>query len=413
MLAKSHALAGLTTRDQTIWIPGHGPPHLGAERGLPPHHAKPNTESVTALDIARGKKKIHQQYFSHASFLSCFPFFVFSGSIYFIVKIWGEDSPGPLTAATSSFILGAAISPLIALPFLSERPTNTSIRYSAETEVALANASNGVITSSDFRRDKKIETLYFILMGITCVIGIGMALGSALVSRSGESLTKEETRTGDAIITKGSIKIILIILMCVFIMMIIGLEINIYGMLAPYIILGLHGTEQEGTIMVSYLWGIYAVFSLSGIAAYHYFTPSTILLANLVLMIVANVVLVVCDPTWKTLWIGSTLLSVGFAGTYGGVFLWADFYLDLSHQVSAVLVVGSQLGSVVVPLVTGPLFAADPFSLMKITLICVIICAVLFVLVEVIAYQRIRIHRPTSLGLRKLREQGYRDMDKH
>jgi fucose permease len=338
--------------------------------------------------------------------------FLFSGGNYFIVKIWGEGSPAPLAATICCFIIGATVSPLIAIPFLSAN-VNASTNNS-ETSVVGTNDSDVTSIHWDFRRDVKIEALYFILMVIACVSGLGLASGSALIRRTGDTLTAKDTKQNkpEAIISQGFVQILVISLMFLFIMVIIGLELNFYGMVAPYIILDLHGTEQEGTLMVSYFWGIYSIFSILGIPTFYYFTPSTLLLVNLVFMTVANIVLVACDQTWKTLWIGTTLLSMAFGTTYSGVFNWGDFYLDLSHQVSAVLVAGGQLGSVVVPLVTGPSFAAEPFALMKITLICAVICDVLFVLIEVIAYPSIRIHRPTSLGLRKLRESGYRDMDK-
>ncbi|XP_064636577.1 sodium-dependent glucose transporter 1B-like [Lineus longissimus] len=360
--------------------------------------------------------------------------FVEAGGNYFIMDLWGESSPAILAAVIGCFIIGATVSPLIAIPFLPAEHFNRTNRAgtfsgakhfnSTIIETNTTNGSNVDVAYGiewDSRRNVHIETLYFIIMVIACVSGLCLACGSALVSHFGqdrgessphtkvENEQKKETET--SIVPKGSSYIFIVCLMFLFIMVLIGLELNFYGMVAAYIVLGMNGTKQEGTLMVSYFWGIYAVFSTVGIVTSNFFTPSTLLLVNLALITVANIFLVSSAPTWVTLWVGTTVLSIGFGSTYAGVFIWSNFYLKLSHKVSAALVAGGQVGTCLVPIITGYFFAKDPFSLMKITMVCALICDVLFVLVEVVVYRYVRGTRPTSLGLRKLRETGYDNLD--
>jgi hypothetical protein len=361
---------------------------------------------------------------------------------YFTLQLWQEDSPPVFSAGVACFLAGAAISPLIAIPFLpkgnhdalygnlaqtvampvSSNNHNVSVgvsepgyfndtmRTNAFSDLgapfgpradaltnstfseSLKNDSIGVLANNTFGNIPSVlghpmRDLYFVMMAFGLFSALFVTSGSLWSSQVGLAAKElSESRKEDPIVGTGLSRIFVIIFCLLYQVLIIGLEVLFIGLIPSYMVEELGGSPQDGTLITSIFWGIYTVVAIVGVGLAHYLTPSTILLFDNVIL-TAGAAILLCGSQNSTLvLIGTAVLAVGYGPVYATIFLWGDHYISLTRKLTGVFVAAPELGGVIMPVIGGQFFSKYPGSLMVMAVILSVLSDVMFVLTESIAF---------------------------
>ena len=179
----------------------------------------------------------------------------------------------------------------------------------------------------------------------------------------------------------------ILILLFMFYFLYVGMEVTYGGLIMTFSVKYLDWTKAEGTMLTSVFWGAFAVGRGLAIFLAKCVSPVIMLIADLVISCLALGGLVMAlDSNHYILWFCTAMLGVGMASIFPTGITWAERYMYITGKATAVFVVGSALGEMALPALTGFLFqSSGPMWLLYIMLGSGILSAVLYIIMQNLA----------------------------
>ena len=179
----------------------------------------------------------------------------------------------------------------------------------------------------------------------------------------------------------------ILILLFIFYFLYVGMEVTYGGLIMTFSVQYLDWSKAEGTMLTSVFWGAFAIGRGLAIFLAKCLSPAIMLIADLVLSCLALGGLVMAlDSNHYILWFCTAMLGIGMASIFPTGITWAERYMRVTGKAAAVFVVGSALGEMALPALTGFLFQSNgPMWLLYIMLGTGIASAVLYIIMQNLA----------------------------
>ncbi len=234
----------------------------------------------------------------------------------------------------------------------------------------------------------KVQFSFLIIAAILFVTALLFMVLCCCTTRT-QATRRNAHRCDDYVIEKESrgFRVQILILLFVFYFLYVGMEVTYGGLIMTFSVKYLDWSKAEGTMLTSVFWGAFAVGRGMAIFLAKCLSPAIMLIADLVLSCLALAGLVMAlDSNHYILWFCTGMLGVGMASIFPTGITWAERYMHVTGKATAVFVVGSALGEMALPALTGFLFqTGGPMWLLYIMLGCGILSAVLYIIMQNLA----------------------------
>lgn len=203
-------------------------------------------------------------------------------------------------------------------------------------------------------------------------------------------------------------------MMFLFFLAYIGMETTFGGLLMTFTVNFKGWTKDKGAIVTAIFWGSLAAGRGFSIFIANCFRPTCMLAIDLCLMLIGSALLSFGISYYDAvLWIGTLTLGFGMSSMFPTAISWIDQYFKMTGKSTAVLVMGSAMGQMIVPVTTGYFYEYYlKMSLMYSCLALSILLSVLFVIMQFIASRDndLSTHVDTE-GFTRLRGEENLEMD--
>jgi len=178
-------------------------------------------------------------------------------------------------------------------------------------------------------------------------------------------------------------KAILLLLLCIFFFLYVGLEVAFGALVTTFTVDYNAWPKEQGATVTAIFWGAMATGRGFSIFIARCCGPKIMLVIDLVLMTIGSVVLsFALEYHDKAIWLGTLILGLGMSSVFPAGISWAEHYVHLSGKSTAVFVIGSAAGQMVVPSVIGYLYEKLGYMvLMRSSLAMTLLLGVLYVLI--------------------------------
>ena len=189
----------------------------------------------------------------------------------------------------------------------------------------------------------------------------------------------------------------LLLLLFAFYFLYVGMEVTYGGLIMSFAVDYLHWSKEQGTLLTSVFWGCFAASRGLAVFLARCLSPTLMLITDLALtgLALAGLLLTI-DHNASMAWYCTAALGAGMASIFPTGITWAERYMHVGSKAAAVFVVGSALGEMALPALTGLLFGSKgPMWLIYIMLGCALTSMVIYILLQNLAsgkgerYQRL------------------------
>ena len=172
-----------------------------------------------------------------------------------------------------------------------------------------------------------------------------------------------------------------------FLLCYMGLEVTYGALITSFVVDFLHWPTAQGATVAAIFWGSLATGRGFSIFIARGCGPLVMLSIDLVLMVVGGLCLAIGLYFYaKLVWLGTLILGLGMSSVFPASLFWAENHLHLTGKTTAVFTLGSGLGQIIFPTVTGYLFEHyEKMILMQITAGTSVFLLVLFVVIQCFA----------------------------
>ena len=337
-----------------------------------------------------------------------------------LLQLWRSKSAPYLQALHFAFGLGAFISPLMAEPFLINTANSSDSFHNHRHFEACPNSGNG---SSDSRGNVSelcgsnykptFAASYYIAASFLLVTAVGFVYYAFRlnVCRGGSSRrptsvvdakrlnrpvsesnpddggeTSEESekwKSGTRNYANASRSYVyqILALLFFFYFAYVGIEVTYGGFVASYAVCHVGMSKSTAALLTSVYWGTFAVGRGLGVLfASLKVSPATMVVMDFFGCLAAVAILVAFPSSTVALWCGTALLGLAIASIFPATISWAELYIEISGKRASVFVVGASFGEMVIPLVTGNVFAVyGPIYFLYSILASSLVASLLFV----------------------------------
>ena len=220
---------------------------------------------------------------------------------------------------------------------------------------------------------------YLIIAIILLLVSMSFLVLWCCERRSDRMSKGPESTKSDYVVRKDRVgfRIQMLLLLSAFYFFYVGMEVTYGGLIVKFAMKYMGWTQQKGTYLNSCFWGSFAVGRLLAIFLARCISSFAMVTADLTLATAALVGLVavlkndgvnVCHYNKFSgdkvcfeeliLWFCTSMFGLGMASIFPAGISWAERYIQITGKAAAVFVVGSALGEMVMPLITGALFDA-------------------------------------------------------
>ncbi|XP_061182677.1 uncharacterized protein LOC133191035 [Saccostrea echinata] len=203
-------------------------------------------------------------------------------------------------------------------------------------------------------------------------------------------------------------------MMFLFFLAYIGMETTFGGLLMTFIVNFMGWTKDKGAIVTAIFWGSLAAGRGFSIFIANCFRPTCMLLVDISLMLIGSSLLSFGISYYDAiLWIGTLTLGFGMSSLFPTAVSWVDQYFKMTGKSTAVLVMGSAMGQMIVPVTTGYFYEHYlKMSLMYACLALSVLLSVLFLVMQFIASQDSGLRfQSDNEGFTRLRDEENLEMD--
>lgn len=185
-------------------------------------------------------------------------------------------------------------------------------------------------------------------------------------------------------------KVMLVLLLGVFFFCYMGLEVTFGALVTAFAVDYNKWSKDQGAMAAAIFWGSLATGRGLSIFLSRCCGPTAMLVFDLIFMIIGGLVLAIGVQMYdKLLWLGTLILGLGMSSAFPAGISWAEKYFHLTGKSTAVFVVGSAVGQMIIPVVTGYLYENfGAIVLMYASLTLSIINLVIFILMQCVAVNK-------------------------
>lgn len=265
-------------------------------------------------------------------------------------------------------------------PEQSTVDTNNSTEMNTKPPTAVDNFISAVKGMS------RIQFAY-IIIGVCLLMNAFVSL--ALYCRDKNKLTDDTEVNrldhfhGIRICYKGT----LILFLALFFFCYVGLEVSYGALVTTFAVKHNNWTKEQGATVAAIFWGSLATGRGIAIFIAKCCGPTVLIIIDLIFMIIGGLLLSFGVQHYdKILWLGTLILGLGMSSVFPAGLSWADKYFKVSGKTTAMFVIGSSVGQMLMPVVFGYFF--DNFSamfLMYATLAVSVLTAIIFVIMQCLA----------------------------
>lgn len=148
----------------------------------------------------------------------------------------------------------------------------------------------------------------------------------------------------------------LVALIALFLFLYVGAEITMGNWIAAYISIQQLANPAEAAMLASAFWGAFTLGRLISIPLGFRFRPRTILGVDLLGCLFSMGMLLLGPTDLRLIWVGTLGLGFAMASIFPTTLSMAERRLSLTGQVTSFFFVGSSLGGMIIPWLTGYLF---------------------------------------------------------
>lgn len=203
-------------------------------------------------------------------------------------------------------------------------------------------------------------------------------------------------------------------MMFLFFLAYIGMETTFGGLLMTFTVNFMGWTKDKGAIVTAIFWGSLAAGRGFSIFIANCFRPTCMLAVDISLMLIGSVLLSFGISYYSSiLWIGTLTLGFGMSSMFPTAVSWVDQHFKMTGKSTAILVMGSAMGQMVVPVTTGYFYEYYlKMSLMYACLSLSVLLSILFVLMQFIASSSSDVRSLSDTeGFTRLRDDEHLEMD--
>lgn len=203
-------------------------------------------------------------------------------------------------------------------------------------------------------------------------------------------------------------------MMFLFFLAYIGMETTFGGLLMTFTVNFMGWTKDKGAIVTAIFWGSLAAGRGFSIFIANCFRPTCMLAVDVSLMLIGSVLLSFGISYYSSiLWIGTLTLGFGMSSMFPTAVSWVDQHFKMTGKSTAILVMGSAMGQMVVPVTTGYFYEYYlKMSLMYACLSLSVLLSILFVLMQFIASSSSDVRSLSDTeGFTRLRDDEHLEMD--
>ena len=359
----------------------------------------------------------------------------FAGGNVMCLHLWGRQSGPYIQALHFAFGLGAFVSPLVAEPFLSKQANTTKegvppgtgakpedndgqkLKRSVDTakiELVRHKRDEEATTKTPTGKDQrsksgignilkpqtKVEFAYLIVALIVLLVAICFVVVCCMGPCTWRA-TQVEPADNQFFIRKETMgfRVQILLLLFVFYFLYVGMEVTYGGLILTFAVQYLDWKKDLAVLLNSSFWGSFAFGRLAAIFFAKCVSAPVMLVMDLILCGLASAALVFgVNESPSIIWIGTVMLGLGMASIFPTGIVWAEKYMAVTGKATAIFVVGSALGEMLVPLVTGLLFNWKSEMWLFYTILSgVLVSLILFIIMQNLAsnmgdkYQSLRL----------------------
>ena len=277
-----------------------------------------------------------------------------------------------MQAAHASWSLGATIEPFIIQPFLREKSNQDSkldIENVTSTTVA-TNATSNIISTPSFNipRNMNVKNGY-LLTGLIVVLFSLLYLVAWCIGPKYFKKPPNQTRVPTADHNKEetsnkpgwTYQILCLSILFLSFFTQVWIETGLGNYVAAFAIKALQWSKRDASWVTSALWGSQFAGRIIAIPISVFISPRTMVFISVVGTVCsAGVMMALVKVSDIFYWISVVLAGVNMSSTFGSMVLWSSHHIPVTGVTSSVFQVGSSLGSLIGPVVTGHLF--DDYS---------------------------------------------------
>ncbi|KAK3103868.1 hypothetical protein FSP39_022518 [Pinctada imbricata] len=207
-------------------------------------------------------------------------------------------------------------------------------------------------------------------------------------------------------------RIIILVLMFLFFLSYVGMETTFGGLLMTFVVTHIHWSKNQGAIVTAIFWGSLAVGRGFSIFIANCCKPGLMLITDLVLLLIGALMLSFGLKFQFVVWLGTLAVGFGMSSIFPTSISWMEQYYRLTGKSTAVLVMGSAFGQMIIPVVTGYFYQnVEPMSLMYALLVLSVFMLVLYSVMQLVASRTAKGGTASQNGFMHLRDDDNLELD--
>ncbi|XP_069132718.1 sodium-dependent glucose transporter 1-like [Argopecten irradians] len=208
------------------------------------------------------------------------------------------------------------------------------------------------------------------------------------------------------------VRLTILLVMFLFFLSYIGMETTYGGLIMTFTVEYMDWNKNQGAIVTAIFWGSLAAGRGFSIFIAGCCKPHCMLIIDLLMVIGgATMLSFVVNKYSFILWLGTLFLGLGMSSIFPTGLAWTEQYFRMTGKSTAVLVTGSALGQMIIPVATGyTIDKVNKMYLMYVVLILSVFCTVLFILMQLLASKCSKVSVSQN-GFMPLRSEDSIEMD--
>lgn len=193
----------------------------------------------------------------------------------------------------------------------------------------------------------------------------------------------------------------------IFFFLYVGMEVTFGGFIMTFAVQSFTWSKDKGVILTSLFWGALATGRGLSIFLARCMLPSWMLIANIILVLIATLILSIGLKQYEDLiWPGTLLFGLGLSSIFPTGMSWAEHYMTVTGKATAVLIIGSALGEMVIPAVTGFFMVKKQKMVLMYVMfgLSLLSCLCFIIMQNLASNQRRKYERANLLSLNQQRE---------
>ncbi|ELU08565.1 hypothetical protein CAPTEDRAFT_211226 [Capitella teleta] len=298
-----------------------------------------------------------------------------------ILIIWGRQNGPWMQGFYCVLSMGSLVAPLIAEPFLQEKPQN-----------ALTSGQIGISTPAE-KSETQIVYVYLMTGIYMITAGVGftcmflLETPRMLLAKSKDN-KKEEENAPDPLESVNRVFYgIFLTFLAVMYTAYCAAEASFGVYLLTFAVKYLNWNQQQAAMVTAALMGAFTAGRALGIPLVIVLRPSVIILVDLISMVSMLAILsAFVNVHDAVLWVCSIGFGFAMASFYGSGFSWVEHRIGVRTRVNAMILVASAVGELVGPSTVGPIMGTVGYnSFVYLILTFVVVALISFIALEVLS----------------------------